>query len=392
MPLKNFALPQTLATLVGALALPLAALPAYAQPFERTVVVTGEQAPAVNGANLLNELANLIPMAGPNARWLILVEPGDFDIGNSTLVMGNFIDIQGSGRNSTHIRSSAPVAVSAPAGIDAEIRDLTVISRSQNNTTQTGIQISTPDFKVTTVNVDVFAARAGTAISIVGSGRPRINVARVTVEAGTEAVGLSIGSNSPFLRPRGGVILNEIFIRILSQGSRNIGIRASFTTEESILEGAAGVIGLAEENYGFQLLESTARISNSVMEVFGNRTVQGISSISSQTFVKGTTIKVGGGNAPVGIFNRGGELFLQSYVGQPTAQGPTGLGLQMVSGRVEVNQSVIEQRVSVEFLGGTLRVGSSKLTAPRNIPGGSDAQCIFSYEDDFVTAVPPGCN
>lgn len=84
-----------------------------------------------SGQALLAALAS-IPTTGPdaptsNAPWLIKLGPGTFTIAPSTLYMKDWVDIEGSGRTSTFIRSCGtdnPVGVGPPSS--AQLRDLGV--------------------------------------------------------------------------------------------------------------------------------------------------------------------------------------------------------------------------------------------------------------------------
>ncbi len=62
----------------------------------RTIVVGGAGAPLVNGANFFNAVIG-IPAPGPANRWLVKLEPGTYDIGVLTLVLRDYVDIEGSG-------------------------------------------------------------------------------------------------------------------------------------------------------------------------------------------------------------------------------------------------------------------------------------------------------
>ncbi len=364
-------------------------------PFTRTIIVPGSGTPAANGAALLAAVSSIVS-PGPTNRWLVFLEPGEFDIGSGTVTMANFVDIQGSGRNSTHITSGSARTVLAPAGIDAEIRDLTLVNRRprQDLLSQVGIEIRTRDFKLTTVNVDVEAVNNGVGILVSAPGRPRVSVTRLNVTAPRSAIGLDvIGSE--------GVILNELFAIILSRGSENIGIRLARNTGESILEGAAGFIASGSSNFGILSIDARSRISNNVWEVNGlNSSGAGFSfGIANEQgaigFVKGTTLRVGGSNrSNVHILNRGRQLVLQSVVTEPVASliadRVERIALDVQDGFVRLDQSTLEESVSIRTAAaGQLRVGASRLAGFRSVVLGT-AVCTASY-DAAYSPVPPGC-
>ncbi|MEM9595173.1 MAG: hypothetical protein AAGD06_12955, partial [Acidobacteriota bacterium] len=140
----------------------LAATPAFAQtpPFDRTVIVGGSGAPIANGTALLTALAG-ITTASATDPWKILVEPGIFDLQGSTLTMKDFVDIQGSGRDVTYVRSFGAQTVSVPATVNAELRDLTV--QSFTDASGTAVETRSSEFLLTQVNLEAVSATNATA-------------------------------------------------------------------------------------------------------------------------------------------------------------------------------------------------------------------------------------
>ncbi len=74
--------------------------------FDRTVVVGGSGTDAENGAALLAAL-DLVASATASSPWLILVEPGAFDLGSSELALIEYVSLRGSGIDVTTISASA---------------------------------------------------------------------------------------------------------------------------------------------------------------------------------------------------------------------------------------------------------------------------------------------
>jgi hypothetical protein len=74
--------------------------------FDRTVVVGGSGTDAENGAALLAAL-DLVATATASSPWLILVEPGAFDLGSSELALIEYVSLRGSGIDVTTISASA---------------------------------------------------------------------------------------------------------------------------------------------------------------------------------------------------------------------------------------------------------------------------------------------
>jgi hypothetical protein len=73
----------------------------------RTVIVRPLGTPVQNGTALLGALAGITTAAGGNP-WLLKLEPGNYDLGATSLVMKPFVDIEGSGENVTKDHGHRP--------------------------------------------------------------------------------------------------------------------------------------------------------------------------------------------------------------------------------------------------------------------------------------------
>ena len=171
------------------LTLGLVAAPALAgpPPFTTTELIAGNNAPAVNGANLLAAVA----AAGPFT--LIKLEPGFYDLQGQQIQLPDFVDIEGSGRDITYIVSDltaapTPTVIDVAPGINGEIRELTVQAFASN---ATGITTQSDELLLTEVNLEI--------------------------EADQRAVGVRISGASPRL--------DEVFVRILGSNRSAIGFQ-----------------------------------------------------------------------------------------------------------------------------------------------------------------------
>ena len=104
-------------------------------PSSSTIVYVGPVGTALqNGTALLDALDD-IDDAGAEKPYLLKLEPGIYDLGNEGLYMQSFVDIEGSGQNTTTITSthSGTSADSSSATVigasSAEIRFLTIENR-----------------------------------------------------------------------------------------------------------------------------------------------------------------------------------------------------------------------------------------------------------------------
>lgn len=72
---------------------------------KKTVLVSPESTAALSGTALLNALSSITDASNSNP-YLIMIEPGVYNIGTSSLQMKSYVDIQGSGENITKITGS----------------------------------------------------------------------------------------------------------------------------------------------------------------------------------------------------------------------------------------------------------------------------------------------
>lgn len=96
--------------------------------FVRTAVVGPVGNAAANGAALLAAVAALPIPAGQDEGWLVIVEPGDYDLGTVELTLPDWVSLHGSGQVATRI-TSAICGSGASRVINlgiGELRDLTV--------------------------------------------------------------------------------------------------------------------------------------------------------------------------------------------------------------------------------------------------------------------------
>lgn len=99
------------------------------QPFDKIIVVSGAGSELDNGTNLLNA-ASTIP-GGLTDPYVVLLEPGVFDLADQSLILREGTSLIGSGRLVSVVRSTAGITVSQ--GGMSEIRDLTIENASPSN-------------------------------------------------------------------------------------------------------------------------------------------------------------------------------------------------------------------------------------------------------------------
>jgi hypothetical protein len=102
----------------------------FAAAYERTVVVSPVGTDAENGTALLDAISNITD-ASASKPYLLHIEPATYDLGNGSLRMKEWVDIEGSGELNTVITSGVDGGLCGDQGTvngadNAEMRFLTV--------------------------------------------------------------------------------------------------------------------------------------------------------------------------------------------------------------------------------------------------------------------------
>jgi hypothetical protein len=129
----------------------------------RTVIVspTGGSATA-NGTLLSNALSGISGASSSNP-YLLLIEPGVYDIGANTLADSSYIDIQGSGQDVTTVEAESSDAISLPD--NSELSDLAV-ENAESSGGPVAITVTGGSPRI----LDVTATATGAASSAIGIG------------------------------------------------------------------------------------------------------------------------------------------------------------------------------------------------------------------------------
>jgi hypothetical protein len=147
-----------------------------ASSFLRTIVVSpSTPTPTGNGAVLASALAAITGSAVTNP-YLVWIEPGVYDLGTTQLTIPSYVDVQGSGQDTTTIEGEGPVTISAASA--TEVRALTV---TDTNATGSAEAIATSGGLR-----DVTATASGTsaATAVLANG-PTMPIVDVTASATT---------------------------------------------------------------------------------------------------------------------------------------------------------------------------------------------------------------
>jgi hypothetical protein len=170
-------------------------------PFVRTVIVSPGANPSASGTALISNI-NTVAGRNPSAmdRWVIHIEPGIFDVGTVSVVMPQFVDLEGSGQLSTTIRGKGSKTAAILVGAnDTELRDLTVIcdaTGTADGECFTMVNPSSVSMMITDVTLETTGTTTlGVALLIQGGST---QVTNSTLFAfGNEANGLVVGDGFP---------------------------------------------------------------------------------------------------------------------------------------------------------------------------------------------------
>lgn len=230
---------------------------------EHTVIVSPKSTAILGGDSLLSAMT-LISNSNPSATnpWLLKVEPGLYDLNARALTLLPYVDMEGSGEETTVISSSIGSSSFPPSNATiimsntTELRSLKILNNGNSNTFQ---------------------------IAVLAPGNPT-NV-RLTYVNATASTGSSSNFSNGF----------EV-------------ISGTATIDNSILTGAtiSGVSTGAYNNGG------TMTVNNSTIIGTGGNTVYGIYSYNGVTNLLNTNSTASGGTSNYGFLNNGSITTIQN--------------------------------------------------------------------------------
>lgn len=179
----------------------------FAPAYERTVVVGPVGTPTENGTALKDALSG-ITGASETDPYLLYVEPGTYDLGNGSLTMKEYVDIEGAGELRTLITGGVSTseydcrAGTVLGASNAELRFLTVQNRMRNDVVagcNVGIYNNAASPRLTHVTVDLSRgtpARESRGIYNYPSASPTMTDVTITVSQGSNDHGVYSESGS----------------------------------------------------------------------------------------------------------------------------------------------------------------------------------------------------
>jgi hypothetical protein len=167
---------------------------------KRTIVVNVQENPSASGAALLDALSDITDATKSNP-YLIKIEPGIYDIGTKSLVMKQYVTIEGSGGGCTKILGSTTTTGVVCGADNSDITNLTVVSKTSGG--EVARAIFNGNASPTIHNVTVFASGAGENIGIhnYNGSAPLIIGVEAYASGGNGSIGISNNpSSSPIIR------------------------------------------------------------------------------------------------------------------------------------------------------------------------------------------------
>jgi hypothetical protein len=316
----------------------------------RTVVVSPNGTPSQNGTALLSAMTT-ISNASPSAAnpWLLKLEPGNYDLGSSALVLKPYVDLEGSGEGTTTI-SSTIVSTSFPPAQG------TLVMAS--NTEARFVRL------LNSGNKDTSYISYNTAI-LVGSGMSNVRVIHVT----TNVLG---GNRSYGFFNDGGTVTIKDSSLYGWGGSDGYGLinntaSATLTLQNSALSANGGYA------YGLHNKGGTANVLNSTLNA------DGVTKAQSQAY---------------GLYNADGGTSNIQNSGLFSSAVASSVGLFIDSGSVTVKNSIMSGSASngygVDNNNGTVGIGASQLSGSSGLANGT-VTCVASYNASYA-ALSATCN
>jgi|GEM_PF-6902969 len=393
----------------------LLAIPALAQtpPYARTVLVVSGGSPTTNGTNLLSALAAITTASAANP-WLLKVEPGIYDLGTNQLVPKAYVDIEGSGRDSTIITSAAQgnggpgATVLVYPGTLAEMRELTVKNTSAGM--GRGLYLLSDDFALRRVNVDVNTVDQSVALEIVNSS-PTLSDVSIKIQTGRwGATGLSMWSSSSKIE--------QLAVQISSSNSDATGIGIGGSSYPTMNRVTVNLLSSLTA-FGVVFSGGSPLMANCEVRVSGGTTlntglyaknagtphvrdcyvnVQGVETRGADVVspaileIRGSTLWAVSSGRAWGLFNEGGKVSVLSS--EVHAMGPSeGIGAINMNGTsvTEVDHTTLEgSRLSALNIttGDRISIGASKLIGPIPSPNVGGYTCVGAYNNSYIALSP----
>jgi hypothetical protein len=228
--------------------------------YARTTVVSPVGSATANGQALLNAYA-AVSGATANAPWLVLVEPGSYDLGATTLAMKSHVHLAGSGRGATVIRGTG-AGVGTLALTDATLlRDLSVVATGSGPTAIATTAFDIQHARIARVDVAVTGTGSAWGVRLVPASGGVVHVddvvAVATISPGaTSGAALSLQGGRAVVQGGSFRMTNDDTIQVSSGG------RLEITGAEIYADGTTTDFGIEARQDNTLVLAQGLRIGS----------------------------------------------------------------------------------------------------------------------------------
>ncbi len=271
--------------------------------YTKTVVVGPVGSPAQNGAALLNALAGIVGASSANP-YLLKIEPGTYDIGNASLQMQPYIDIEGSGEITTTVTGNieGPNNGTINGASNAEIRFLTAQNTGGGTTFAIAIDNINSNASPKITNVTAAASGATNNIGINNfSASPMLTnvIAKAEAPGGTFNHGVVNNTVNDANAP---IVMKNV-TATASSGTNNNGVyntnSSSVVMRNLNATASGGTIsnGVFNDHSNFEMEYVNASASD-------GETNNGVMNLVSGVLMRHVRATASGGTTSNGVFNQ----------------------------------------------------------------------------------------
>lgn len=297
---------------------------------------------------------NSITDASISKPYLVKILPGVYDIAQQTILMKQYVDIEGSGENVTTIKSTNS-SYTLYGASKSTIRQLSI-------ETTGGVSIYNASVSPVIQNI-TFNTVDAIGIQLVGTSHPVISNSKINVSttSGSYAYGIIGTANSP--SERGSATIFNTTINILN-GNICYGVSTGYWND-FIFENSSVSVNCSNAYGLFSNTGSTFKIKSSKITTSGEYNARGI------------------------YAEAGGSLNVtdSEVISNSSIMG--GVGAFIYNGATEITSSIISgNNNSIDATGGTndVKVANSKIDG---LIAGSGFACINNYSMNYSTVTCP---
>lgn len=333
----------------------------YSKPIQTVHVhpVPGDH--TASGTALLTAMSG-ITNSSATKRYVLKLEPGIYDVGSTELEMKPYVDIEGSGQQSTVIQGAGnnvdDLTAVIQAAVSTELRNLQVKSTGSSHTNSIAILVpEDADLRI----YDVTATASGATINWAvrnRNGNAMIEGATLNAIGGTSAYGINTKGPDTVTTIKRSVVNVSEATNSYGLGANTFGRYAEIRDVQVTVSASSGTA------YGIWIADLPTSADHRLTD---------------------STITASGGSSRYGIYSESsGTLFVEQS--QVRAIGSGGTGIDHVTGDTFIDHSEIAGD------GATVNALNANIGATR-LQGGaaSGGTCAGVYDETFTFFAGPTC-